>query len=43
MKASHVVVDGHDGYTFWRGSDGQLFTFETAKAFAEQRNAEMKP
>jgi hypothetical protein len=41
--ATHVVVDGHDGYTFCRGSDGALFTQDTATAFAANRNAEMKP
>lgn len=43
MHASHVVVDGHDGYTFWAGADGKLFDAGTAAAFADQRNAEMKP
>lgn len=43
MHASHVVVDGHDGYTFWAGADRQLFTAESAAAFAADRNAEMKP
>jgi hypothetical protein len=41
--ASHVVVDLHDGYTFWNGSDGELFTAATAAAFAAGRNSEMKP
>jgi hypothetical protein len=43
VRASHVVVDGHDGYTFWAGADGALFTEQTAAAFAAGRNAEMKP
>ena len=43
MHASHVVVDGHDGYTFWRDADGELFDAGAAMAFANQRNAEMKP
>lgn len=43
MYASHVVVDTHDGYTFAKGADGELFDAETAAAFADQRNAEMKP
>jgi hypothetical protein len=42
-RATHVVVDGHDGYTFWQGAGGQLFDQAAAEAFAEQRNAEMKP
>jgi hypothetical protein len=41
--ATHVVVDGHDGYTFCKGADGYLFTEATATAFADARNAEMKP
>lgn len=41
--ATYVVVDTHDGYTFWQGSDGVLFDAETARQFAGQRNAEMKP
>ena len=41
--ATHVVVDGHDGWTFWKDADGSLFTGQTAAAFAGQRNAEMKP
>jgi hypothetical protein len=45
--ASHVVVDTHDGYTWWRGGarhgGGAMFTAETAAAFAAGRNAEMKP
>lgn len=40
---SHVVVDTTDGYVFRAGSDGELFTLETAAAFARERNAEMKP
>jgi hypothetical protein len=43
MHASHVVVDEHDGYTFWRDGFGQLFTLDSAKDFAEKRNGEMKP
>ena len=42
-RASHVVVDLHDGYTFWKGADGELFGAESAAAFAEKRNEEMKP
>jgi hypothetical protein len=34
MRASHVVVDTRDGYIFWRGADGKLFTQETACAYA---------
>jgi len=41
--ASHVVVDTHDGYTFWRGADGEMFDAASAAAFAAVRNAEMKP
>lgn len=41
--AAAVVVDTKDGYTFWRGSDGVLFTAGTAEQFATHRNAEMKP
>ena len=40
---THVVVDTHDGYPFWAGADGELFTLESATAFARERNAEMKP
>jgi hypothetical protein len=43
VHASHVVVDERDGYTFWAGADGQLFTEQTAATFAAGRNAEMKP
>ena len=42
-RATHVVVDTHDGYTFWQGADGELFDGTAARAFAAQRNAEMKP
>ena len=41
--ATHVVVDTQDGYTFAKGSDGELFGEATATAFAAARNAEMKP
>jgi hypothetical protein len=41
--ATHVVVDTKDGYTFWKGGDGELFRYEGAREFAEHRNAEMKP
>jgi hypothetical protein len=37
-----VVVDTIDGYTFARGADGELFTPETATAFAKHRNASSK-
>ncbi len=40
---SHVVVDTIDGYVFKAGSDGELFTLETATAFARERNSERKP
>lgn len=39
----HIAVDTADGYLFGRGSDGQPFTPETARAFADQRNADCKP
>ena len=41
--SSHIVVDTKDGYPFWAGADGVLFTRETALAFARARNAAMKP
>ena len=40
--ATHIVVDTKDGYSFWAGADGNLFTLETATAFARERNREMK-
>jgi hypothetical protein len=43
MHATHVVVDTHDGCTWFKDADGALFTLDTATRFAEQRNAEMKP
>jgi hypothetical protein len=43
MKASHAVIDTHDGYTWVKGADGELFTFDSAARFAATRNAEMKP
>lgn len=43
MHATHVIVDTIDGYVFWKGSDGEFFTAETAQEFADHRNAEMKP
>jgi hypothetical protein len=33
-----VVVDTADGYVFRSGSDGALFTLDTAATFATQRN-----
>lgn len=42
-RATHVVVDTKDGYTFWAGSDGELFDCTSAAAFAANRNAAMKP
>jgi hypothetical protein len=43
MVPKAVVVDAHDGYTFWRDADGDLFTVASAQTFAAHRNAEMKP
>ena len=40
---THVVVDTCDGYVFRSGHDGVLFTVDSAQAFADHRNAEMKP
>ena len=40
---TRVVVDTQDGYTFAKGSDGELFDQATAEAFASARDAEMKP
>lgn len=41
--ATHVVVDTTDGWTFWKDENGKLFNEQSATAFAEARNAEMKP
>lgn len=43
MNATHVVIDTHDGYTFWRDSEGNLFDQAAAAMFAQQCNREMKP
>lgn len=43
MEPTHIVVDTRDGYLYRAPSDGVLFTAATARAFAESRNAEMKP
>jgi hypothetical protein len=43
MHASHVVVDESDGYMFWRDHDGELFTEETARRFADLRNSDRMP
>lgn len=43
MEPTHIVVDTRDGYDYRAASDGVLFGAETARAFAEQRNAELKP
>lgn len=43
MIATHVVVDSRDGYTWWRDINGNLFTEETANAWAKMVNDEMIP
>jgi hypothetical protein len=43
VHSSHIVVDTIDGYTFRSDADGHLFTRDSAHAFADRRNSEMKP
>lgn len=40
---THVVIDTHDGWTFWKDADNRMFTERTATSFAALRNSEMKP
>lgn len=37
-----VVVDTEDGFTFYRGKDGKVFTVKTAREFAAERNLDRK-
>lgn len=39
---THVAVDTRDGYVFYRGQDGELFNSDSARKFADKRNAELK-
>ena len=43
MEPTHAVVDTHDGYTWVKGADGQLFTLKSATEFADTRNDGCKP
>lgn len=43
MESTHVVVDTHDGYTFAKDQEGNLFDQASAIRFATLRNREMKP
>ena len=43
IAPSHVVVDGHDGFTWAQDEAGQPFTIEAARDLAARWNARMKP